>query len=137
MYESRRVPPGEFSVGAGRAAVSGKIVQNSYKTVAVNGKTRMEHRVIMERILGRPLLASEVVHHRDGDHLNNDPSNLVVVTRSEHTRQHRQVPEGKWSLKWDQCQSCGTAETPYGGQGLCQSCYNREYSRLRRSTVRD
>jgi len=29
-----------------------------------------------------------VVHHRDGDKTNNDPSNLVVMTRSEHALEH-------------------------------------------------
>lgn len=37
-----------------------------------------EHRLVMERKLGRPLLASEVVHHRDENPANNDPENLVL-----------------------------------------------------------
>jgi hypothetical protein len=47
-----------------------------------------EHRKVMEEIVGRPLTFNEVVHHKDGNHLNNDPSNLEVMTRSEHTRHH-------------------------------------------------
>lgn len=37
-----------------------------------------EHRMVMADILGRPLLADENVHHRDGNKLNNDPKNLEL-----------------------------------------------------------
>lgn len=49
---------------------------------------RHEHRVVAERKLGRPLVAGEVVHHIDGDILNNDPANLAVMTQAEHMREH-------------------------------------------------
>lgn len=48
----------------------------------------VEHRKIMRLKLGRPLESDEVVHHVDGNPLNNKPSNLQVMTRSEHTRLH-------------------------------------------------
>ncbi|MCM1367254.1 MAG: HNH endonuclease [Roseburia sp.] len=46
------------------------------------------HRDIASRKLGRPLRANEVVHHRDGNKLNNRPSNLQVMTRKQHWRIH-------------------------------------------------
>lgn len=47
------------------------------------------HIIIAEKILGRYLLPEEVVHHKDLDKLNNDPSNLIVfATKSDHTRFH-------------------------------------------------
>lgn len=49
---------------------------------------RAEHRLIAERQIGRPLNYNEIVHHKDGDHLNNDPSNLEVMDRGEHIRLH-------------------------------------------------
>jgi DNA-binding XRE family transcriptional regulator len=49
------------------------------------------HRAVAEAMLGRRLLATEVVHHRDGDEGNNDPSNLQVLTRGEHRRLHTQL----------------------------------------------
>lgn len=39
----------------------------------------LAHRHLVEQTLGRPLLPREVVHHRDGDSLNNDLSNLIVL----------------------------------------------------------
>jgi len=47
-----------------------------------------EHRKIMRLKLGRPLKDDEVVHHVDCNPFNNKPSNLIVMTRSEHTRLH-------------------------------------------------
>lgn len=37
-----------------------------------------EHRLVMEKKLGRYLLPGEVCHHIDSDPLNNDPENLIV-----------------------------------------------------------
>lgn len=48
-----------------------------------------EHRVIASKKIGRPLRDNEVVHHRDGNKLNNKPSNLQVMTRFEHWKTHR------------------------------------------------
>ena len=43
-------------------------------------------RLVMEAYLGRPLESGEVVHHKDGNTLNDDIENLQVMTRSEHSR---------------------------------------------------
>lgn len=47
-----------------------------------------EHRYVMERKLGRPLAPDEVVHHLDSDRLNNDISNLIVLSNADHTKLH-------------------------------------------------
>lgn len=47
------------------------------------------HRAVAELILGRPLRAGEVVHHRDGNRRNNDPANIEVLpSQAEHARLH-------------------------------------------------
>lgn len=46
------------------------------------------HRVVAERKIGRQLLPGEVVHHIDGDKLNNHPDNLEVLSQAEHMRRH-------------------------------------------------
>lgn len=49
---------------------------------------RHEHRLVAEQMLGRPLEKGEIVHHRDGNKKNNDPSNLAVMTQGMHMREH-------------------------------------------------
>jgi hypothetical protein len=44
----------------------------------------------MEAKLGRRLEKDETVEHRDGDGLNVEPENLIVVTRSVNTRLRHQ-----------------------------------------------
>ena len=46
------------------------------------------HRDVASKILGRPLYPNEVVHHIDGNKLNNRPKNLQVMTRAEHNKLH-------------------------------------------------
>jgi hypothetical protein len=41
-----------------------------------------EHRLVMEEKLGRYLEPGEVVHHKDGDKLNNHPDNLELFRRN-------------------------------------------------------
>ena len=47
-----------------------------------------EHRLVMEQKLGRKLFHGEIVHHIDGNSLNNNPENLIVLTQSEHATSH-------------------------------------------------
>lgn len=49
---------------------------------------RHQHRLVAEQILGRKLKENEIVHHKDNNKKNNDPSNLEVMTQAEHAREH-------------------------------------------------
>ena len=66
--------------------------KRGYKWVYVtqDGKRRAvrEHRHIMAQSLGRTIEPWEVVHHKDGNPLNNDLSNLELIEVGEHTYQH-------------------------------------------------
>ena len=47
-----------------------------------------EHVMVAEQSLGRQLQRTEIVHHIDGLTLHNDPRNLEIMTRAEHTTHH-------------------------------------------------
>ena len=42
-----------------------------------------DHVAVVERIIGKKLPKGAIVHHWDGDRLNNTPSNLVVCPDNE------------------------------------------------------
>jgi endogenous inhibitor of DNA gyrase (YacG/DUF329 family) len=52
-----------------------------------------EHRLVMERMLGRSLRSDEHVHHRNGRRWDNRPANLEVMSAREHARLGGQRPE--------------------------------------------
>lgn len=51
-------------------------------------KTMYEHQLVMEAHIGRYLEKGEVVHHIDGDKSNNDISNLLLLSSSDHAKLH-------------------------------------------------
>lgn len=79
-----------------------------YKTMKVNGKTKLVHRHLMERKMGRKLLSSEHVHHRNGDKWDNRLSNLELLPCKKHLHLHKQ----KYPLTKD-CLVCGVEFTPH------------------------
>lgn len=54
-----------------------------------------ENRFIMTEKIGRYLLPSEDVHHKDRNTLNNDPDNLELLIKAEHNKLHGQ----EWAMK--------------------------------------
>ncbi len=79
-----------------RSTIEGRADAMRYRGKGVSYvkyRGRHLHRVLMERILGRPLVKGEVVHHRDGNHRNNDPENLVLLSgQGQHARLHNTKP---------------------------------------------
>lgn len=65
------------------------IDSQGYKVIGKNHSKKSEHRLVIEKHLGRKLTSDEIVHHLDGNKLNNDISNLVLTTRSKHIEEHR------------------------------------------------
>jgi hypothetical protein len=63
----------------------------TYKRLRLSKEvTRDEHRVLMEKHLGRTLDTNEVVHHINGDRRDNRIENLQILTLSEHSKLHGQ-----------------------------------------------
>jgi len=62
---------------------AGSIDSDGYRVHSVNGRKVLEHRLVMEGLLGRSLRASEQVHHRNGDRLDNHPENLELWVRPQ------------------------------------------------------
>jgi len=53
------------------------------------------HRRIKEMEIGRKLSSDEIVHHKDGNKMNNHPDNLEITNRSEHMRKHEKIRNEK------------------------------------------
>lgn len=55
-----------------------------------NDTNKLVHRWVAEKSIGRKLKPNEVVHHKDGNKLNNSPDNLhVFSSQNEHQSFHQ------------------------------------------------
>lgn len=76
----------KFNVGENHCCWKGGIrIAQGYRTIRQDDKTyKFEHVIAAEKALERPMKKGEVVHHLDGDKLNNKNNNLLICDRNYH-----------------------------------------------------
>lgn len=83
-----------------------------------------EHRYVMECYLNRPLDSDEIVHHKDGNKLNNSIGNLELTTRNDHAHKHLGTSEKNY------CVDCGK-ELSDPRNIRCRDCYCRQKRKVK------
>lgn len=78
--------------------VPGDRVKSCYWRIQRNGylqltnEERYIHKIVYEHFNG-PLMPNIQVHHKDEDKMNNNPENLIGITRLEHKKHHAYIGE--------------------------------------------
>ena len=61
----------------------------------------LEHRLVMEKYIGRVLLPTEIVHHINGNYKDNKVENLMLFSnQSEHVKHHKKI-NNRYMNRWD------------------------------------
>lgn len=123
-----------------------KIDTGGYRKVYIPYGMKPEHVLIMEKNIGRELKENEIVHHIDGNRINNNIENLKLLEsqgahRTEHARQRILVSGGdpdkqkicSWCKKlfpiedfYNYKRKDGYGNTTHAG--YCKKCSNEKHA---------
>jgi len=115
--------------------------RTGHQYVKQNGEGVAIHRLIAERILGRPLPKAARVHHRDGNPTNNQCSNLVICQDNiYHLLLHQRLRalQACGYAHWRKCVFCKEYDDPIylvcrptvaSFHPICRASYRRQYGK--------
>ena len=117
-----------------------KYVTGASDSVRCKNGLASEHRMVAEKMLGRPLKREECVHHIDFNKRNNSPENLMVFkTVADHSAFHfgrKAVLDGDVYCCPDKgsqfkiiCPVCGENHVSQGAK-MCLACENKRKRRM-------
>ena len=88
MHQARYLKYGDPTCKAWYGWKPDHQLKSKYRHTRGGGAEPYEHREVWARANG-PIPPGHVIHHKDGDSLNNQPENLGLMLSSEHTRHHK------------------------------------------------
>lgn len=97
------------------------------------GKCTFEHLAVAAKALGKPLPPRAVVHHADGNPLNNEPTNLVICpNQAYHVLLHRRddALSACGHADWRMCKRCKEHDAPQNLYINGQTIYHKSCQRL-------
>lgn len=96
-----------------------------------------EHIVVAEDMMGRRLSSDEVVHHLNMIRDDNRPDNLLVMTRSQHTKLHSWINAGAPGVKTSGKNGVNSGKAKVKVPSHCKICDAVLTRRQKSSVVRN